>query len=167
MSKFVECSFERHGDEIREILNHCIKNTTVLYDYQPRTEENVLEWFDTKKANGFPVVGLENDEDELVGFATFGKFRPQAAYLHTVEHSIYVHHESRGKGFGKKLLREIIERAKSQDFHSMVGMIDKSNHPSITLHKAFGFKHCGSLPDVGWKFDRWLSVEIYSLILEK
>ncbi|MBC2606797.1 GNAT family N-acetyltransferase [Pelagicoccus albus] len=167
MNKLVECKLERHGQAILEIFNHAIKTSTALYDYQERTWKDMETWFDVKATNCFPVIGLESEEGELLGFASFGRFRPHAGYLHTVEHSVYVDHRHRGKSLGKKLLRELIERAKGQSYHVMVGAIDSSNLASRRLHESFGFTHSGTLPQIGRKFDRWLDVSFYQLILEE
>ena len=100
----VVCSLAEHGEQILGIFNEAIKNSTALYDYKPRTSESMVGWFETKKASNFPVIGLVSESGALMGFATFGAFRVQPAYKYTVEHSVYVHRDYRGKGCGKILL---------------------------------------------------------------
>ncbi len=66
----------------------------------------MLAWFARKKkAGGFPVIGMET-AGTLLGFATYGTFRARAAYKYTVEHSVYVHKDHRGRGIGMALMRE-------------------------------------------------------------
>lgn len=166
MSYLVECNYERHGAAIQEIFNEVIANSTALYDYQPRDSEDIKAWFEDKALGHFPIVGLEDENSDLMGFASFGKFRPQTAYMHSVEHSVYVHNKYRKKGIGKRLLSEIIQRAKQQDFHLMIGLIDSANTTSIHLHKSFGFTCSGTIKEAGYKFERWLDVDIYQLKLE-
>ncbi|MBK1878319.1 GNAT family N-acetyltransferase [Pelagicoccus mobilis] len=165
MNGFVECSLEQQGAAILEIFNDAIAHTTALYDYQERTLDDMRSWFAAKHEGNLPVVGLESSDKKLMGFATYGRFRPQAAYLHTVEHSVYVHSDYRGNGLGRTLLVELIQRAKEQGHHQMLGLIDAQNEASIHLHQSIGFQHAGTLKEVGYKFERWLDVEIYQLPL--
>lgn len=165
MSDFIECSLEKHGGAILAIFNHAIKTTTALYDYEPRPIESMTDWFAAKQTGGFPIIGLEGENGELMGFASYGKFRPQQAYLHTAEHSVYVHPDHRGKGLGRQLLAELINRAKAQGLHLLVGLIDSENATSIQLHKSLGFTHSGTIQEAGYKFERWLDVDIYQLKL--
>lgn len=161
----VECSLEWHGEEILVILNGAIENSTALYDYKPRTIESMVAWFETKRAGNFPVIGLVSDSGQLMGFGSFGAFRVQPAYKYTVEHSIYVHPDFRGLGLGKVLLQLVLDAAVARDLHAIIGVIDSTNEGSIALHKKLGFKCVGTLPQVGFKFSRWLDVDLYQLTL--
>lgn len=161
----VQCTFESHAASILDIFNEAIVNSTALYDYKPRTGESMAGWFETKRVNRYPVIGLENEEGILLGFGSYGAFRAWPAYKYTIEHSLYVHKDFRGQGLGKILLRELIEKAGENGFHAMVGGIDAQNAGSIALHKNFGFEHVGTLPQVGFKFGKWLDLAFYQLLL--
>lgn len=150
---------------ILDILNDAILNTTALYDYKPRTPQMMDQWFEAKKRGDYPVIGVYGDHNELLGFATYGPFRNWPAYKYTVEHSIYVKSNSRGKGVGKILLQEIIQFGVHQNYHVLVGGIDTSNNHSIKLHEKFGFKHSGTIEHAGFKFGKWLNLAFYQLIL--
>lgn len=162
----VDCSPELHAQAILDILNDAILHSTALYDYQPRTLEMMQTWFETKRKHLFPVIGIESEQGELLGFASYGTFRAWPAYKYTVEHSIYVHRNHRGLGLGRKLLSLVIERAEQQDYHVLIGGIDASNSGSIALHEKFGFEHCGTIRQAGFKFDRWLDLAFYQLVLK-
>lgn len=161
----VTCTFEKHAAAILAIFNDAIANSTALYEYQPRTMDTMRSWFETKAKGGCPVIGLEDESGALMGFASFGTFRAFAAYKYTVEHSVYVDASYRGRGLGRRLLVEIIEAAKSQDYHTMIGGIDADNAASIALHRSLGFTHCASIKQAGFKFGRWLDLEFYQLLL--
>lgn len=164
--EIINCTLEQHGPQILAILNEAIANSTAVYDYKPRTIENMAVWFKAKEASQAPVLGLITDSAGLVGFASYGAFRAWPAYKYTVEHSIFIHHEHRGKGLGNKLMRALIAHAKDRDVHVMVGGIDASNAGSIALHVKLGFKHSGTVSQAAFKFGRWLDLAFYQLTLE-
>jgi len=160
------CTYDRHADAILEIFNDAILHSTALYDYNPRPRQSMVGWFEAKSTGGFPVIGIENADGILFGFGSYGTFRAWPAYKYTVEHSVYVHKEYRGQGLGRILLNELIAAARKNDLHAMIGGIDATNTGSIKLHEKLGFKHVGTLPQVGFKFDRWLDLAFYHLQLE-
>jgi L-amino acid N-acyltransferase len=163
--KLVDCEFHRHAGPILAIFNEAIANSTALYDYQLRTADSMIAWFAAKVAKRYPVIGLENDAGELVGFASYGMFRERPAYKYTVEHSIYLDARFRGQGHGRVLLEAIVAAATEQDYHVMVGGIDASNAVSIRFHERLGFTHCGTIKQAGFKFGRWLDLAFYQRIL--
>lgn len=162
----VTCNFKQHAPQILSVFNDAILNSTALYEYQERTLHDLESWFETKSLHRFPVVGIESEGGVLMGFASYGSFRSFPANLYTVEHSIYVHSDYRGRGFGRILLELIIEEAKKNNMHTMIGCIDANNHSSKVLHEKLGFKPVGVLSEVGFKFDRWLDLALYQLMLD-
>ena len=162
---FVQCDYQRHAQAILAIFNDAIANSTVLYEYKPRTMEMMAGWFEAKLKGGFPIIGVENEAGEFMGFSSYGTFRPFPAYKYTVEHSVYVDARFRGRGLGKILLKEISAAAQGQNYHNLVGVIDSANLVSIRLHEAAGFTCCGTIRETGFKFGRWLDVLFYQLIL--
>ena len=161
----VACSPARHSDAILAIFNEAIANSTALYDYALRSPDSMVMWFTGKALKDYPVIGVENAAGELMGFASYGQFRERPAYKYTVEHSVYVDARFRSRGVGRVLMKEIIAAAEKQDYHVMIGGIDASNAVSIRLHEAFGFTHCGTVKQSGFKFGRWLDLAFYQLIL--
>ncbi len=162
----VQCTFEQHAAAILDILNDAIVHSTALYDYQPRQMQNMVTWFDAKRAGHFPVIGIEDEQGTLLAFGSYGAFRAFPAYKYTVEHSVYVHKDHRGHGLGAHIMQALMTAAKEQDIHAMVGAIDASNAGSIALYERLGFQHVGTLPQVGFKFGRWLDLAFYQLLLE-
>lgn len=162
---WVDCDDHTHGTAILELLNHAILTSTALYDYKPRSREQLTQWFNLKTAHHFPVIGLVTPEGMLAGFASFGTFRAFPAYKYTVEHAIYVHPQYIGQGLGKMLLTKLIERATELNYHTMIGVIDSQNAASLALHEKLGFEAKGTLHQVGYKFGRWLDVVMYQKLL--
>lgn len=161
----VDCNEQQHSKAILDIFNETIANSTALYEYEPKTERMIEDWFSQKRDLGFPIIGVVDNSGQLLGFASWSTFRNFPAYKFTVEHSIYVRSDSRGQGIGRLLLVELIKRALSGNVHMLVACIDATNKPSIRLHMALGFKHAGTLKEVGCKFEQWLDVSFYQLRL--
>lgn len=164
--EFVACTEEIHAEAILSILNEAITNSTALYDYRPRSLESMSGWFKAKQASTFPVIGAVSPTGELLGFASYGTFRAWPAYKYSVEHSVYIHKDYRGKGLGQALMRQLIAKAVEQQYHVMVGGIDESNSASVMLHQRLGFSHAGTIKQAGFKFGRWLDLAFYQLILQ-
>ncbi|HDR9797707.1 TPA: N-acetyltransferase [Burkholderia cenocepacia] len=164
--RLIDCSEAEHAAAILEILNDAIVNSTALYDYRPRPPEAMVAWFATKRAGNFPVFGAVDAAGTLLGFASWGTFRAFPAFKYTVEHSVYVRNDQRGRGLGELLLREVVRRAREAQVHVLVGCIDATNAGSIALHTKLGFVHSGTIAEAGFKFGRWLDAAFYQLKLE-
>lgn len=162
----VACTHQRHAQAIVDIFNDAIVNSTALYDYKPRELASMEPWFAAKKKGNFPVIGVEDANGTLLAFGSFGTFRAYPAYKYTVEHSVYVHKDQRGAGLGKVVMQALIAAARECGVHAMMGAIDATNPGSIALHERLGFSHVGTLPQVGFKFGRWLDLSFYQLLLD-
>lgn len=150
---------------ILDIINYNILNSTALYDYNIRSYEQQQAILEEKIAKHFPVIVAELN-GAVVGFGMYSDFRFREAYKFTVEHSVYVNNDFHGKGIGKVLLQELIQLAKKQGLHTMIGVIDAENQSSVDFHEKFGFKTVGIIKESGFKFDRWLHSVFVQLILE-
>jgi L-amino acid N-acyltransferase YncA len=164
--KFISCTHEHHASAILGILNEAITSSTALFDYHPRHIESMAPWFKAKAMGHFPVIGAVGQFGELLGFATYGEFRAWPAYKYTVEHSVYVHRNQRGKGIGSALMKQLIAVATEQQYHVMIGGIEAENTASIAMHQRLGFTHCGTICEAGFKFGRWLDLAFYQFVLE-
>ena len=163
--QIIQCSYERHAAAILDIFNDAILHSTALYDYQARTMDNMVSWFINKEAGNYPVIGIESESGELMGFASYGSFRAYPANKYTLEHSVYVANAHRGKGIASLLMQRLIELAQEQNYHTLIGSIDASNQPSIALHEKLGFTHAGTIRHAGFKFSDWLDLAFYQLLL--
>ena len=162
----VDCTQDRHAAAILDILNDAIVTSTALYDYQPRPLSAMTSWFAAKAQGNFPVIGIEDGAGTLLAFGSFGTFRAFPAYKYTVEHSVYVHKDHRGRGLGAVVMQALIGAAQERQLHALVGAIDATNAGSIALHRRLGFQHVGTLPQVGFKFGRWLDLAFWQLTLD-
>ncbi len=163
---FINCTYEDHAPAILSIFNHSIATSTALYDYEPRSLDTVKNWFDAKTRLNFPIIGIVDDTNQFMGFATYGTFRAGAGFKYSVEHSVYLDQAHLGKGLGKKLMLELISRAKEQGIHTLIGIIDMENTSSIALHEKLGFIHVGTIKQAGYKFGDWRDCGYFQLLLE-
>lgn len=155
---------EKDLQDILNIYNDAILNSTAIYSYHPQTLENRQIWYKQKMDEGYPIIVCEMD-NKVVGFATFGPFRAWPAYKYTIEHSIYVDNNYRKKGIGTSLMKELIAIANEREYMTLIAGIDASNEKSIAMHKNFGFVHSGTIEKAGFKFNRWLDLAFYQLNL--
>lgn len=161
---WIECGPE-HLEAIRAIFNDAIAHTTALYEDEPRSIEFMEAWLKTKQQGKFPILGAVDQEGTLMGFATYGPFRPHPGYRFTLEHSVYIDSRFRGRGLGKLFLERLVETAQAQGYRTLIGVIDAENTASIRLHEQLGFSLCATLHQVGFKFGRWLDVVMYQRVL--
>jgi L-amino acid N-acyltransferase len=147
---------------ILAITNAAIETTTANWSDTPRTIAEQLEWFAAKTAAGLPVL-VAVAGAEVVGWATYGQFRPPNGYRDTVEQSIYVAEGQRRRGIGSALGCELVRRARSGGIHTIVAGCEASNVASIRLHESLGFVQTGHLREVGIKFGRRLDLVFLQL----
>ena len=150
---------------ILDIINDEIANSTAIYDYEPRTLQMQMDWFRLKQEENMPVI-VAVDQEKVLGFATYGIFRPKVAYRFSVEHSIYLASDARSRGIGTDLLLELINIAKKAGCHIMIAGIDTSNQISYDFHKRMGFVEVARFKEIGYKFDRWLDLVFMQLFLD-
>ena len=150
---------------IRTIYNDAVLNTTAIWNEQLVDEANRVAWLQARQQMGYPVLVAVDEQDSVLGYASFGDWRAFDGYRHTVEHSVYVHPQARGQGVARQLMQVLIERARALHKHVMVAAIEAGNHPSIALHRQLGFVQTGVMPEVGIKFGRWLDLAWMQLTL--
>ena len=160
----IRAATEKDLPAIRDIYNDAVRNTTAIWNEQPVDLANRLAWFNARQAQGYPIlVAVENNE--VTGYSSFGDWRPFEGFRYSVEHSVYVRNDQRGKGLGPRLMEVLIERARSAGKYVMVAAIESGNQASIRLHERLGFVTTGQMPQVGIKFGRWLDLTFMQLAL--
>ena len=148
---------------ITEKYNDAVLHTTSTFDLVEMTAVEQLEWFRSHDSE-VPVIVLE--EDGIVrGWAALSKWSPKPAYGGTVENSLYVHKDYRGKGYGKKLLEGIIQIASKSSFHTVIARIAGDNTLSISMHEKAGYIKIGTMIEAGLKFGKYIDVVLMEKIL--
>ena len=151
---------------ITAIYNDAVENSTATWNVTTVDRADRSAWLRSRAAAGYPVLVAVDEAEEVLGYASFGDYRPFDGYKHTVEHSVYVRNDQQGRGIGQALMEELIEQAQGLGKHVMVAGIEAGNEGSIRLHEKLGFERVGLLPQVGSKFGRWLDLAFLQLMLD-
>jgi len=159
----VRLAVRTDAEAIRRIYNHEVENTTATMDLVPRTLVEQEEWL-ADRSGAFATIVAELG-GEVVGFASLSPYKERAAYRPTVEDSVYVRRDMGRRGIGRLLLQELLERAASSGFHSVMARIEAGGQASRALHAACGFREVGVEREVGRKFNRWLDVVLMQRML--
>jgi len=155
---------QRDADALRVIYNREVLESTVTFDMVPRTLEEQRDWI-TEHSGAHPALVAVAEDATIVGFGSLSPYRSRPAYAPTVEDSVYVHHEHRGRGYGRLLLEELVRRGSDHGFHTVIGRIVGLHEASIGLHARCGFEHAGTEREVGRKFGQWLDVVLMQRML--
>lgn len=142
---------------ITRILNREIRTGLAIWRYDERAVEEIESLIETRLVAGHGAFVAEADQT-VIGWASYGLFRAGEGYGRTMEHSVHVDANHRRSGIGRSLMSHLLAHADNAGIHAMIGAIESTNSASIALHAEFGFVEVGRLPEVGWKFDRWLSL---------
>jgi phosphinothricin acetyltransferase len=151
---------------ITAIFNDVIANSTAIYADDPLTLEDRSAWFAQRRDAGYPVL-VADDGADVLGVASFGDFRAWPGFRHTVEHSVHIRADARGRGLGSALVGALFEPARALGKHVMIAGIDAANDGSIRMHERLGFRRGAVLREVGRKFGRWLDLEFMQKRLDE
>ena len=163
--RIVSADFERHAPHILTLLNDAILHTTWVYDCDPYPEPYMREYFDEHAAGNYPVLAAESDDGVFLGFASCGAYRHHQGYRYAAELSLYVEPSARRMGVGTALLARLEDECRKIGIHTLIGVIDSENLPSIGLHRKRGYEYAGTVREAGRKFGHWLSIVYYQKIL--
>ncbi len=146
------------AEAMREIYNEAVRTTTATFDTEPRSLDEQVDWLDHHDAT-HAVLVAELD-GTVVGWASLSPWSDRGAYDRTAEISVYVGSRWRGRGVGRALIRGILTAAQECHLHTILARVVVGNPVSRSLHVTAGFKPVGVMHEVGYKFDRFLDVEL-------
>ena len=150
---------------LTDIYNYEILHSDSTFAITPKTHQERLLWLREHNIGNHPLI-VAVDSGEVIGYASLSPYRNMEAYSGTVELSVYVHRDRRGKGVGEKLCRHIIDMARfDKTTVTVVSVITSDNQTSIALHEKLGFEFCGELKNVGVKNGKLLSIKNYQLMV--
>jgi L-amino acid N-acyltransferase len=148
---------EAHLPGVLAIYNHAVVNSTAIWNDVIVDLENRRNWWRGRTEAGFPIL-VAVEGDAVLGYASYGPFRPFDGYRQTVEHSVYVAEAARRRGIARALLTALEARARAAGMHVMIGGIAGDNAASLRLHEKLGFTETARMPEVGQKFGRYLDL---------
>ncbi|MFU8945704.1 GNAT family N-acetyltransferase [Mycetocola zhadangensis] len=142
---------------VREIYNYYVANSVVTFDEDKMSLPKWKAKFAHLTKLGLPFIVAESPNGVILGYALVSPWKDKRAYRYTVENSIYLGPASTGKGLGRVLLGELIERSRQAGLKEILAVIsDRGAEGSIALHESYGFVEIGRMGRVGFKFERWL-----------
>ncbi|MCC8944146.1 N-acetyltransferase [Bradyrhizobium sp. Arg62] len=156
---------EQDIPEITAIFNEAVANSNAIWTEKQDSEAERLAWMTARQALGYPVL-VAVEGATVLGYGTFGDFRAFPGYRYSVEHSVYIHADHRGRGLGRIIVDELIAAATALGKHVMIAGIDGGNPASLRLHARAGFVEVARMPEVGRKFGRWLDLVFMQRLLD-
>jgi phosphinothricin acetyltransferase len=141
---------------ITAVYDHAVRTGTATFELIPPDLAEMTRRFEALRDAGYPYLVAMLD-GRVTGYAYAGPYRPRPAYRFTVENSVYLDPAIHRRGIGTTLLRELVAQCEARGYRQIIAVIgDSANAGSIGLHTRLGFRMIGTLPNVGFKFGRWL-----------
>lgn len=148
---------------ITNIYNEYVLHSVATFETEPVQEEEMCSRI-AGISSHFPYFIYE-EEDKIVGYCYAHTWKERAAYRYTLETTVYLSPGHIGKGIGKLLMQKLIEACCEKGYHALIACITEGNEASNLLHEKLGFKQVSRFEKVGLKFDHWLDVIDYELLL--
>jgi phosphinothricin acetyltransferase len=148
---------------ICDIYNYYVRNTCITPEEADVTGEE-MEKRITEITKNFPWL-VNEENGGIVGFAFLHHYIARSAYRFAVEDSIYIKNGLTGNDSGSRLMAVLLDEARKMGKHSVVALMERGNEASEALHRNFGFREIGYLKEAGFKFNRWVDVSYWQLIL--
>jgi phosphinothricin acetyltransferase len=146
-----------------EIYNPYVRDTTITFEEEPVTAAEMAGRI-TKVTEAYPWL-VWDEGGQILGYAYSSVWRARAAYRYSTETAIYLSMKHRGQGVGTSLYRALLDELQQRGFHSALGCLSLPNEPSVRLHEKLGFQKVGHMKEAGWKFDAWVDVGFWELML--
>lgn len=164
INSMIRTATERDAQRVAEIYNHYVLSTTVTFE-EIAVEADSMAQRIAETLVALPFLVAENEAQLVTAFAYASPWKSRCAYRSTAEITVYVDPDWMGQGLGSMLYRELIAGLRERSYHSLLGGIALPNIGSVALHEKFGFEKVAHLKEVGWKFQKWIDVGYWELIL--
>lgn len=151
--------------QVAEIYNHYILTSTITFEEEPVVAAEMARRIAEVDAVSLPWLVAVDRDGRLAGFAYANKWKTRAAYRFSTEVTVYVRDGVGKAGVGSALYAALFAALKSRGAHAVIGGVALPNEASLRLHRKFGFKQVAHFEQVGFKFDRWIDVTYWQLIL--
>lgn len=138
------------------IYNHYVVNGHVNFTTEPQTVESRAAWFDGFTGGPHRLMVAELG-GAVVGYAGSGRYRPTPAFDQTVETTVYLHPDARGRGAGSRLYATLLDALAGEPVHLAVAGVALPNPASLALHRRLGFREVGTFDEYACKRGVWIS----------
>lgn len=152
------------AEAICAIWNPVIRDSEITFNAQEKTSGDIAAMISEKARAGHAFLVAE-EAGAIVGFATYGQFLAGIGYARTLEHTLILPPEARGRGHGRALLAAIEEHARAGGAHSIFAGVSSANPQGVVFHERLGYAHAGTLRQVGWKFGQWYDLYLLQKFL--
>lgn len=149
---------------IAAIYNHYVLHTVITFEEEVVTDDEMRQRIDDTLAAGLPWFVWE-EHGGVLGYAYASRWKSRCAYRYAVESSIYLDKDATGRGLGTRLYVALIDALRAKSVHAIIGGIALPNPASVALSEKLGFRKIGQFEQVGWKFEKWIDVGYWELIL--
>ena len=146
------------------LYNHYIEHSIVTFEEEPVSVNAFQERIKSITAS-YPWLIYESD-GEIAGYVYASPWKTRHAYRYAAESTVYIVPGQYGKGIGTALYERLISDLKAQSVHAVMAGIALPNDASIALHEKVGFEKVAHFKEVGWKFERWVDVAYWELMLK-
>ncbi|HSB97695.1 MAG TPA: GNAT family N-acetyltransferase [Spongiibacteraceae bacterium] len=162
------------AEVISQIYNHYILNTVVTFEEVIVTASEMAARIQAVQDHSLPwlvceldnrTVGKSTAGNNIVGYAYAGIWNGRSAYRFSVECTVYLDHAVVKRGLGTALYDALFAMLRSKKLHSVIGGIALPNEASVALHEKFGLTKAAHYKEVGFKFDRWIDVGYWQVLL--
>jgi L-amino acid N-acyltransferase YncA len=152
------------ASDVARIYNHYVLNTIVTFDEETIPIAEMARRIEATHSAGMPWLVAER-EAAIVGYAYAGKWKARAAYRFSAEVTAYVDPGCPGLGIGSQLYEKLLPMLEERGIHAVMGGIALPNDASVAFHEKFGFSKVAHFKDVGFKFNNWIDVGYWQLVL--
>jgi L-amino acid N-acyltransferase YncA len=150
---------------IAAIYNHYVLNTIITFEEEAVPVEEMTARINEVLASGRPWFVWE-EAGRVLGYAYASGWKSRCAYRYALEASIYLDKDATGKGLGTQLYTALIDALRGKKIHCIIGGIALPNPASVGLCEKFGFQKVAHFKEVGWKFNQWIDVGYWELLLD-
>lgn len=144
---------------IAAIWNPVIRDTAITFNAAEKTEAEVAALLAERAAAGHGTF-VAGAPGEVLGFASYSQFRGGVGYARTMEHTVLLAEGARGRGLGRALMAALEEHARAAGAHSLFAGVSGENPAGRAFHAALGYVELAVLPEVGFKFGRWMDLHL-------
>lgn len=153
--------------QIIDIYNHYVEHSHATFDLTPFSVGERVPWFSQFSEDGPHQMLVASENESVLGWCSSTPFGKRPGYDISVETTVYVRHDATGRGIGQQLLETMLSRLSGKGLHGAYAGVALPNESSEHLHEKLGYRRVGEYREVGYKFDRYLTVAWFEKRLQE